>query len=221
MSLANEEWKSHIWRGSAADFHSLDLAMDRAVWSCVVSAPALILGSTQNEGDVDSALASTQGIDIVRRRSGGGVVYVHPDTSIWCDITIPRDDVLWNDDVSTSMLWLGEVFVEALAPWLTTSVYRNEFVVGQDGRAVCFASTSPGEVFAGTSKVVGISQRRTREGARFQCVLYRKWNPEDWAHCLTSSEVAQRVRTLPVATVDITAEEMTDALIAALTHVRI
>lgn len=221
MSLVSEEWKSHIWRGSAADFHSLDLAMDRAVWSCVVSAPALILGSTQNEGDVDAALASTQGIDIVRRRSGGGVVYVHPGTSIWCDITIPRDDVLWNDDVSTSMLWLGEVFVEALAPWLTTSVYRNEFMAGQDGRAVCFASTSPGEVFAGTSKVVGISQRRTREGARFQCVLYRKWNPEDWAHCLTSSDVAQRVRTLPVATVDITAEEMTDALVAALRHVRI
>lgn len=221
MSLANKEWKSHIWRGSAADFHLLDLAMDRAVWSCMVSAPALILGSTQNEGDVDSALASTQGINIVRRRSGGGVVYVHPDTSIWCDITIPRDDVLWHDDVSTSMLWLGEVFVEALAPWLTTSVYRNEFLVGQDGRAVCFASTSPGEVFAGTSKVVGISQRRTREGARFQCVLYRKWNPEDWAHCLTSTDVAQRVRALPVATVDITAEEMTDALVAALRHVRI
>lgn len=221
MSLASKEWKSHIWRGSAADFHSLDLAMDRAVWSCMVSAPALILGSTQNEGDVDSALASTQGIDIVRRRSGGGVVYVHPDTSIWCDITIPRDDVLWNDDVSTSMLWLGQVFVEALTPWLTTSVYRNEFMVGQDGREVCFASTSPGEVFADASKVVGISQRRTREGARFQCVLYRKWNPEDWAHCLTSSDVAQRVRTLPVATVDISAEEMTDALVAALRHLRI
>lgn len=221
MPLANNDWKSHVWRGSAADFHSLDLAMDRAVWSCVVSAPALILGSTQNESDVDTAWASTQGIDIVRRRSGGGVVYVHPDTSIWCDITIPRDDVLWNDDVSRSMLWVGEVFVEALTPWLTASVYRNEFVVGQDGRAVCFASTSPGEVFAGTSKVVGISQRRTREGARFQCVLYRKWNPEDWAHCLTSSDVAQRVRTLPVATVDITAEEMTDALVAALTHIRI
>jgi lipoate-protein ligase A len=221
MSTVNSEWKSHIWRGSAGEFHSLDLAFERAVWSCEVSGPALILGSTQNEADIDSAVASKHEVDIVRRRSGGGVVYVHPDTSLWCDVTIARNDVLWNDDVTASMLWLGEVFVDALAPWLTTSVYRNEFVGGQDGRAVCFASTSPGEVFADASKVVGISQRRTREGARFQCVLYRRWNPEQWVQCLTSSDIAERVRALPVAEVDITSRQLTDALLAALTRARI
>jgi lipoate-protein ligase A len=218
MSSANKQWNSHIWRGSARDFHALDLDAQRAVWCCEVTAPALILGSTQKDSDINSEQAKAHGIDVVRRRSGGGVVYVHPDTSIWCDITIPRDDVLWTDDVSTSMLWLGEIFVEALSRWLDVSVYRNEFVVGDDGHMVCFASTSPGEVFAGSSKVVGISQRRTRQGARFQCVLYRQWNPEQWADCFTSSDLAQRVGTLSVATVDITPEQLATALMAALSR---
>lgn len=219
MSSVDKEWKSHFWRGSAADFHSLDLAYERAVWCCSVTSPALILGSTQKESDIDSLCATAEGIEVVRRRSGGGVVFVDSDVSIWCDITIARDDVLWSDDVSSSMLWLGEVFVDALAPWLTTSVYRNEFVVGDDGRAVCFASTSPGEVFAHSAKVVGISQRRTREGARFQCVLYRKWNPQDWVHCLASQDVAQRVHALSVAEVDASAEQVMDALLGALGRV--
>lgn len=208
-----------MWRGSAGDFHALDLAYERAVWCCSVTSPALILGSTQSESDIDSACVNAEGIDVVRRRSGGGVVFVDPDASIWFDITISRHDVLWTDDVSTSMLWLGEVFKDALAPWLSSSVYRNEFVVGDDGRAVCFASTSPGEVFSGSSKVVGISQRRTREGARFQCVLYRQWKPQEWVHCLASKEVAQRMHALPVAEVEASATQVMDALLGALARV--
>ena len=29
----------------------------------------------------------------------------------------------------------------------------------------------------GHRKLVGISQRRTREGARFQCIVHRTWDP--------------------------------------------
>ena len=36
----------------------------------------------------------------------------------------------------------------------------------------------PGEVERDGRKVVGISQRRTRAGARFQCVAYREWRPD-------------------------------------------
>jgi lipoate-protein ligase A len=218
MSNANNQWNSHIWRGSARDFHALDLDAQRAVWCCEVSAPALILGSTQQDTDIDVAQAGAHGLDIVRRRSGGGMVYVHPVDSLWCDVTIARDDVLWTDDVSTSMLWLGDVFVNALRPWLPTSVYRLEFVAGKYGQSVCFASTSPGEVFSGTAKVVGISQRRTRMGARFQCIMYRQWNPDSWVNCVRSHDVAQHVRTLPVATIDAEPTDVMHALLGALEH---
>ena len=43
---------------------------------------------------------------------------------------------------------------------------------------VCFAGIGGGEVIRDGRKVVGISQRRTRAGARFQCALYRHWRPE-------------------------------------------
>jgi hypothetical protein len=42
---------------------------------------------------------------------------------------------------------------------------------------VCFAGLGPGEVTIGGRKAVGISQRRTREAARFQCVAYERWDP--------------------------------------------
>jgi hypothetical protein len=45
-------------------------------------------------------------------------------------------------------------------------------------RLVCFAGVGPGEVLVGERKVVGMSQRRTRDGARFQCVVHRSWDAE-------------------------------------------
>lgn len=194
----------------------MNLEPTRGVWWCSVDAPALILGSTQSDTDINRQHAQDLGLSIVQRRSGGGIVYVHPDDSMWIDITIPRGDPLWTDDVSTSMLWLGEVFVEALQPWVSAEEYRGAFDIGVDGRAVCFASTSPGEVFVGKKKVVGISQRRNRDGARFQCVLYRRWAPDHWVSALADREVAQRVTHLPVATVDVSGAEVLEQVHTAL-----
>jgi lipoate-protein ligase A len=202
MNSAASPWPLHEWNGSATDFHALDLPYERAVWWCRVSEAALILGSTQSEEDVNLEAASAVGISIARRRSGGGAVFVHPNDSIWIDVTIPRDDPLWVDDVATSMMWLGRSFVAALQPWLHTKVFPGAFDAGRDGRAVCFASSSPGEVFVGDQKLVGISQRRGREGARFQCVLYRAWHPSEWALLLSDVSVAERLEQLSVAVVD-------------------
>ncbi|HEX2382259.1 MAG TPA: hypothetical protein VHI95_06460, partial [Acidimicrobiales bacterium] len=53
----------------------------------------------------------------------------------------------------------------------------------ESGRA-CFAGLGPGEVTIGGRKAVGISQRRTRAGARFQCVAYERWDPSQLADLL-------------------------------------
>lgn len=209
-------WERHDWHGSAADFHAMNPAPARALWWCTVQSPAIILGSTQQEGDVDAAVAEELGLEVVRRRSGGGAVYVHPTESVWIDVTIPKDDPLFVDDVSSSMLWLGDVFVEALQPWVNARTFRGTFDAGIDGRSVCFASTSPGEVFVGEGKLVGISQRRGREGARLQCVLYRSWQPELWAPSLTSTDLRERTSTLPVATLSADPADIVSAVYAAL-----
>ena len=209
-------WERHDWRGSAADFHAMAPAPTRALWWCSVESPAIILGSTQKESDVDAVAAAQWGLDVVRRRSGGGAVFVHPTQSVWIDITIPKDDPLFVDDVTSSMLWLGDVFVEALNPWVQATTYRDAFAAGVDGRSVCFASASPGEVFVGQSKLVGISQRRGRDGARLQCVLYRSWNPDLWTPSLTSTEVRERISALPVATISSEAPDIVSAVFASL-----
>lgn len=212
MSVGAESWQRHEWRGTSADFHSFDPPSERALWWCRVETPALILGSSQVVDAVSMSCAAQRGVDVVRRRSGGGVVFVHPEDSVWIDLTISRDDTLWVDDVTSSMLWLGEVFVDALSPWIDTAVHRGEFNAGGSGRDVCFASTSPGEVFADAAKVVGISQRRTREGARFQCVVYRRWAPEEWAPCLVSDDSRRAALALQVAVIDADADAIVSAV---------
>ena len=216
MTTASHSWLRHDWVGTASDFHSKDLPVERALWLCSAEKPALILGSTQDESDVRVDVAVGSGIEIVRRRSGGGAVYVAPDESVWMDITISRKDPLWQDDVSASMLWLGDAFVQALQPWVHAETFRGTFHNGDVGRAVCFASAAPGEVFVGDNKLVGISQRRNREGARFQCVLYRQWNPLIWSSLLTSVDVQEHVCNMQVATIAAPARDIADAVMAAL-----
>ena len=216
MTTASHSWLRHDWVGTASDFHSKDLPAERALWLCLAEKPALILGSTQDESDVRVDVAVGSGIEIVRRRSGGGAVYVAPDESVWMDITISREDPLWQDDVSASMLWLGDVFVQALQPWVHAETFRGTFHNGHIGRTVCFASAAPGEVFVGDNKLVGISQRRNREGARFQCVVYRQWNPLVWSSLLASVDVQEHVRNMRVATIAAPARDIADAVMAAL-----
>ncbi len=212
MTTPSMEWGRHDWTGTAADFHAMELPYERALWWCNVETPTLILGSSQSLDDLNQKSADESGVLVSRRRSGGGAVFVHPSDSVWIDITISRDDPLWKDDVAQSMLWLGEVFVEALSPWVHAEVFRDTFSNGIDGRVVCFASSSPGEVFIGANKLVGISQRRGRDGARFQCVLYRHWRPGEWSQILASSDVRSRVAEIAVSTLDIPAQTIVNAI---------
>jgi lipoate-protein ligase A len=216
MQANHSEWMFRHWVGDARDFHALDLASERAVWWCEVASPAIVLGSTQQGTDVAPGVAEQMNLDIVTRRSGGGAVFVHPTDALWIDVTISRDDELWTDDVSTSMLWLGDVFVRALSPWIDAETYRGVFRPGTDGRAVCFDSLAPGEVVSDGRKLVGISQRRGRFGARLQCVLYRHWNPEQWAPVFVSHDLRDRVMKMDVATVNCPLQEIAHAVCAAM-----
>ena len=143
---------------------------------------ALVLGSRQSPELVDADACARQSVEVVRRRSGGGVVFLEPGEHVWLDIVIPRTDELWVDDVSTSMWWLGEVWVRALADIgiRGAQVHRGTLINDTWGDLVCFAGVGPGEVTLTStgSKVVGISQRRTRDYASFQCTVFHDWAPE-------------------------------------------
>jgi lipoate-protein ligase A len=143
-----------------------------------------VLGSTQSFDVVDADRAAESGFEVVRRRSGGGVVILQPSDHSWIDVTVPRGHALWHDDVEHATWWLGEVWCNVLQEVAPSSplgggspsgwaVHREKLVATAPERAVCFASVGPGEVVRGGHKVVGISQRRTKDAARFQCTVFR------------------------------------------------
>lgn len=176
-------WLVERRRGPAGELHQLALPepLERRVWLLEPTRPALVLGSTQRH--LVGALAVPDGVEVVVRRSGGGAVLLEPGRCTWVDLLLPRRDPWWVDDVSRSARWLGWTWVAALAAvGVTGAVHQGRLEGGDLAGLACFAGVAPGEVVAGTGaapapKLVGISQRRTRAGARFQCVVHHGHDP--------------------------------------------
>jgi lipoate-protein ligase A len=140
---------------------------------------AVILGSSQPESDIDPGRAAAAGVAVGRRRSGGGAVLVGPGLLRWVDVFVPAGDPLWDEDVGRAFWWLGSSWVRALAAAGVEGgeVWRGGLVRTPWSARVCFAGLGPGEVVLKGRKVVGMSQRRTRHGALFQCALPIVWDP--------------------------------------------
>ena len=181
------------------------------------AAPAVILGAASPD-----PFAGTR-TDVIRRRSGGGLVWLDPAVSTWIDVFVPAADPLWHPDVSRSFHWLGHRLATAFADLgVPASAHTGPYDPGPSGGLVCFASLGPGEVAVDGQKLVGISQRRTRRGARFQCIAYQRFDLGPLAALLDTATAAQvRTRAIAWAELGITeslaavADLLTDAIAAA------
>lgn len=172
-------WIIEHVHGDAGAFHQADPVARRSATFLTVASPTLVLGSAQRDDDVDRGVARSLGVEVVHRRSGGGAVLLLPDEFVWLDLVIPAGDPLWLDDVGRAMLWVGELWQRALSSvGVAGEVHRSALVTTTWSRQVCFAGVGTGEVMADCSKLVGISQRRTRGYARFQSMCHLRWRPE-------------------------------------------
>lgn len=174
-------WRVEAVALDVAEAHAADLTGEdakRMVRVHRVMRPTLVLGSAQPADHVDADAAARAGVDVVRRRSGGGAVLLTPDDVVWLDVIVPAGDPLWVDDVGRAFEWLGDVWVRALAAVgiRGAEAHRGALVRGNWSDRVCFAGLGPGEVTVEGAKVVGISQRRTRHAARFQCAALLRWD---------------------------------------------
>lgn len=103
---------------------------------------------------------------------------VGPGELLWIDVFVPAGDRLWDPDVGRATHWLGGAWSAALATAGIAATWHDGPLVSTPWSAlVCFAGLGPGEVRVGGAKVVGISQRRTRAGALFQCAALLRWRP--------------------------------------------
>ena len=169
--------------GSCEEFHHREFPQGRdpVVSLFTPIRDAIVLGSTQERSLLNEAACLSHDVEIVKRRSGGGLVLLSADSTLWVDVEIPSDHSLWLNDVGSSSLWLGQVFVEVLTALgqENLELHRGALMKSNWSSLICFAGKGPGEVFAADgSKIVGISQRRTRDWARFQCAVSLKWRPE-------------------------------------------
>lgn len=154
-----------------------------------VTAPAVVLGSTQGEDLVDADRARAAGVEIVRRRGGGGAVFVGPGELVWADVFVPAGDEHWSADVAVAFHWLGGVWTAALADLgLEATWHDGTFCTTTWSRLVCFAGLGSGEVSSGGRKVVGLSQRRSRAGSLFLCAALLRWNPATLLDVLTLTD---------------------------------
>jgi lipoate---protein ligase len=161
-----------------SDAHDPSTPVSRSVWLLEPTSPSVVLGAAQRFASPLAAGIGPGGTEVVVRRSGGGAVALGPGVSLWVDVVLPRHDPLWNDDVSASSYWLGQAWCDALALLgVDATVHRGPAEQHPMARAACFAGLGPGEVTGDGRKLVGISQRRTRAGARFQCVAYTATPP--------------------------------------------
>jgi lipoate---protein ligase len=180
------EWVVEERTDDAATLHAswstVTVAPDRrTVAVCRVTAPSVVLGSTQSEAVVDRGRAEAAGIAVARRSSGGGAVLVTPGDPVWVDVWVPVGDPLWNHAVDRAFDWLGEAWVEALARVgvTGTAAHRRGFVAcTRWSSLVCFGGVGAGEVVTlDGRKVVGLAQRRNRDGAWFHGACVLRWDP--------------------------------------------
>ena len=174
-----EGWRVETLRDGIAERMAARPAGERSVVVYDVARPTLVLGSSQSDDAVDWDRVRERNVEVVHRRSGGSAVLVEPGAAVWVDVTIPAGDRCWDHDVGRAFHWLGAAWAEALiavgvlARWHDGAMQRTRW-----SPWVCFAGLGPGEVTVGGRKVVGLSQRRTREGALFQCCAALLWEPD-------------------------------------------
>lgn len=194
------------------------------MWVFDVEHPAIVLGSGQPDSDVDADAAYAAGVDVVRRRSGGGAVLLVPGDVVWIDVLLPATDPLWSDDVRLAFHWLGEAWAEALGRLgVAADVHRGAMVPSPWSSRACFAGLGPGEVVAATPgrpKLVGLSQRRTRHGARLQSSVHRRFSAAPTVDLLAMTAAdrtaARAELDVAVAAVDATTAAIADAFLASL-----
>ncbi|WP_117000980.1 lipoyl protein ligase domain-containing protein [Desertimonas flava] len=207
--------------GTPGAFHATEL-LDDPVARVVVAdatADALVLGSSQPLDVADEAACAVAGVELTKRRSGGGAVLVEVGAMCWFDVVVPVDDPRFAGvagDVTGSMVWLGRHIAAALADLgvAGVAVHDEAMVCTPWSRLVCFAGVGGGEGLVDGAKLVGISQRRRRQGARFQCMVHTAWHPDRMLGLLRPPKPA--ATDLPaVATVPIDVATALPAAVAA------
>lgn len=208
--------------GTVAELHARDPFADGplgapVVWWCDFADAAIVLGSSQPAEVLDASAVDAAGLAVVRRRSGGGAVLLVPGAVVWIDVVLPAGT--WPADVRGSMVAAGEAWREALGAGV---VHTGGMVTSAWSAAVCFAGIGPGELTTDPAhgepprKLVGLSQRRGRHGARIQGLVHTRALVAETAPLIAAEHRPAGAPGEAVACPDVDPARLASALAAAV-----
>ena len=135
------------------------------VWSCVQ--PAVILGRGQRPDESMLLRATSDGVELCRRATGGGAVLAGP-WLLSASVILPSAHPFVSPHITESFRWFGQ----AHADWLNaigicaSCVAPEKVRLDLDLAWACFGNLSHWEVEVGGRKIAGLSQARTRNGVQ-------------------------------------------------------
>lgn len=163
-----------VVRGTAGELHARPMPTDgerTELWVMRPTSTALVMGSSQRPEQFDNQKLAADGVQLASRRSGGGAVFINPASTVWIDVVAPRSSSLWSNELAENFLIVGRIWQQALAELGVTTNLCAESPERTDASSLaCWAGIGWGELSVGSSKVVGLSQRRTRWGVRVQAM---------------------------------------------------
>lgn len=168
-----------VCAGSVAELHALPMPThdqptagnQPELWLMRPTGAAVAMGSAQKPEDFDSDVVAARALALAPRRSGGGAVFIEPEQTVWIDLVAPRTSQWWSDELAENFMIVGRVWQQALASLgVQTTICAEAPQKSDASRAACWAGIGWGELTIEDSKVVGLSQRRTRWGVRVQAM---------------------------------------------------
>src|SRR5579859_3770607 len=169
-----------------------------SIWWHTTNRETLILGTGQPWSDVDIQKCRQQSVAVLKRKSGGTMVYAGP--GVWgLDIAIPANAPEWRSDILEAYRWAGDIWVTALEilgiQARSVSIEEARAAASASSRcdalirSICFATVSPYEVLVGTRKLVGFAQIRRKSSYVIQSGLYVRFPFERVASLVQTPDV--------------------------------
>jgi len=160
--------------GAVAELHALPMpteGVSTELWLMRPFAPAVAMGSAQRAEQFDEAQLAADQVALAARRSGGGAVFIDPSAVVWIDVVAPRTSALWSSELVENFMIVGRCWHRALVSLGVETELMDHSLGRTDAASLaCWAGLGWGELVVGGAKVVGLSQRRTRWGARVQAM---------------------------------------------------
>ena len=129
--------------------------------------PAFSFGYFQRiSEEVDVAACAAQGIEIVRRMTGGGTVVHGQDVTY--TIIVPHDSGGFPKDISAAYCTIGNCLINGLQRLDVDVAPQVDKPTVGDVPNICLTNPAQYDTLLNGKKIAGVSQRRNRTGVMYQ-----------------------------------------------------